>query len=138
AAAIAAGTPFTAFFMTPLFYIPIAVFFVGMAIYALLANRAAWWSWVIGSALIAVAVYFGAIGARILLAQLMGGEPVAFLDLALNPLLIAAAVIGREVSLWFGAIVAARGRKVKERNREARAAHEREVAELRASYGQPA
>ena len=41
------------------------------------------------------------------------------------PLAIAAFVIGRELTIWFGAWVAARGRRVTELNREAQREYER-------------
>ena len=51
-----------------------------------------------------------------------------------NPVVVAAALIAREVSLWTGSLIARRGRRLTVRNAEARTAWEREVAEKKAEY----
>ena len=108
------------FLAGPLFYIPVLAFLVITVLWVLLANRASWWAWVIGSLVIAVVVYFASIGALLLMA---GGFSLtasaatkAFYGFASNPALIAAALIAREVAIWFGAAIAVRGRRVRERN----------------------
>ena len=123
----------------PLFYIPVAVFLVLMILWALLANRASWWAWVIGSLVIAALTYLASIGALILMAggvALTASEATqTFRELAVNPVLIAAGLLAREVSIWFGAAIASRGRKVRERNQVAREEFDREEAEKRAGLG---
>jgi hypothetical protein len=47
----------------------------------------------------------------------------------LNPGAIAAGVVAREVPIWFGAWIAARGRKVTARNIEARQEYDRLIDE---------
>jgi len=47
-----------------------------------------------------------------------------------SPILIVAALLAREAAIWTGAILARRGRRLKVVNAEARAAFEREQAEL--------
>lgn len=123
----------------PLFYIPVLVFLVIMVLWVLLANRASWWAWVIGSLVIAAVVYFASIGILLLMAGGFGltasAATEAFYTFATNPVLIAAALIAREASIWFGAAIAVRGRKVRERNYEAWETFEREEAEKRAQFG---
>jgi hypothetical protein len=113
------------------FIVPVAVFFVAFVLLVLISNRATWWAYVLGSFLVALAVYFGSIGVILLMANVFGMTPDAaaagFVSLATSPALIVAAVLAREVTIWFGAAVASRGRKVTERNLEARAAYEREL-----------
>jgi hypothetical protein len=119
------------FFTQPEFIVPLAVFIVAFAILVLLTNRAGWWSYVFGSFLVALAVYFGSIGVILLTANVLGMTADvasdAFWRLAASPYLIIAGILAREVTIWFGAAIARRGRKVKERNLEARAAYEREL-----------
>src|SRR5690554_351972 len=119
------------FFTQPEFIVPLVVFLVAVALLVLLTNRAGWWAYVLGSFLVALAVYFGSIGVILLTANVFGMTADvasdAFWSLAVSPYLIIAAVLAREVTIWFGAAIARRGRKVKERNLEARAAYEREL-----------
>lgn len=128
----------TAFLTNPLFFVPALAFLVMMILWALIANRASWWSWVIGSLIIAVVTYFASIGVLLLLAGGFGltasqGTDL-FVSFATNPVLIAAALIARESAIWFGAAIARRGRKVRERNYEAWQAFEREEAQKRAEF----
>lgn len=122
----------------PLFYVPVLVFLVATVLWALLANRASWWAWVLGSLVIAVVVYFATIGVLLLMAGGFGltGSQAAdlFRGFALNPAVVVAALLAREVAVWFGAAIAARGRKVRERNYEAWQRFEREEEEKRAEF----
>lgn len=119
------------------FYVPVAFFFVGFLIVALIANRAGWWAHVIGSLLIALFIYFGTVGVGLIrggvIMQTPNDASRLFTEALLNPYVIAAALLGREVSLWFGAAISARGRRVKAKNIEARETFERETAESRAA-----
>lgn len=117
----------------PLFYVPVLAFLVLMLLWALLANRASWWAWVLGSLIIAALVYIVSIGVLLLAAGGFGltasQAAETFTGLALNPAIIVAALLAREVSVWFGAVIAARGRKVRERNYEAWQEFEREESQ---------
>lgn len=121
------------FLTGPLFYVPVLVFLVAMVLWALLANRASWWAWVLGSLIIAAVVYFATIGVLLLMAGGFGltGSQAAglFTGFALNPAVVIAALLAREVSVWSGAAISARGRKVRERNYEAWQEFEREEAQ---------
>lgn len=130
--------PLFGFLASPQFYIPTLFFIIAFVLLVLIANRAAWWAYILGSVIVALVVYFGSIGALllangvILMTPAEAGE--AFRDGLVNPIIIAATLLAREVSLWTGSIIARRGRRVKERNATARATWEREVAEKRAEY----
>jgi hypothetical protein len=127
------------FFTSPLFYVPVLVFLVAMILWALLANRASWWSWVIGSFVIAAITYFASIGIFLLMEGGFGLTPTAataaFATMAVQPAMIAAALIARECAIWFGAAIAKRGRKVRERNYVAWQAFEHEETQKRAEFG---
>lgn len=127
------------FFSSPLFSVPVLVFLVLMILWALLANRASWWSWVIGSLVVAVGTYFISIGIFLLMQGGFGmtasAASDAFVRFTLNPAMIAAALVARECAIWFGAAIARRGRRVRERNYEAWQAFELDEAQKRAGVG---
>lgn len=113
-----------AFLGSASFIFPIAIVFIVFALWALLVNRAGWWAWILGSFIAAAAVYAGTIG----LAGLIYQVQIPWTD----PVLIVSAVLAREVTVWFGGILSARGKRLKVRNIEARAKFDREEAERRA------
>ncbi len=125
-----------AFLTQTQFYIPMLFFVVAFVILVLLVNRGAWWAYIIGSVLVAVVVYFGTIGLGLLTTGVISNTPSEangrFIAQLSNPFVIASALLAREVSLWFGALISRRGRSLKERNAVAREAYDRELAERRA------
>jgi NhaP-type Na+/H+ or K+/H+ antiporter len=88
---------------------------------------------VLGSFFAGAAVYFAYIGGALLTVQswtLSQNEVSQFVGtLWTSALTIASAIVAREVSVWFGAWIAARGRRMRERNRHARDEYERRLAE---------
>lgn len=109
---------------TPAFLLPVAAFFAALALIVLAVNRAGWWAYVLGgffvAAITAAAALVGAWTA-------VGGAAlpddrtlvVEFLrDPAVLAVVLAAGVLGREVSVWGGALIAGRARAVKRRNAE--------------------
>lgn len=136
---LAQGGGFTFNFLAQAtFYLPTLFFIIGFVLLVLLANRANWWAYIFGSILVALFVYFGTIGSVMLAngAILRTPEEAAqmFEQGLVDPVVIVATLIAREVSLWTGSLIARRGRRVTVRNAEARQAWEREVAETRAEY----
>lgn len=119
------------------FLVPVLLFLVAAIVLALLANRAGWWAHVLGSLVVGLFVYFGTIGILLLFNNVVLLTPSeaggAFRAAMLNAPIIMAGLLAREVALWSGAITSARGRRVRERNAEARAAFDREQAEAPAS-----
>ncbi|KQX07953.1 MULTISPECIES: hypothetical protein [unclassified Leifsonia] len=128
-----AADAFRDFASRPVFYVPIIAFFGVFALLAAIINRAGWWAWVVGAFFGAVLVYFSYIAASLLTVgawTLTYDEAIAFLaNRWFDPLAIGAAVIAREVPIWFGAWIASRGRKVTERNIAARQEYDRVLAE---------
>ncbi len=120
------------------FFIPVVAFLVGFVLLVLIVNRAAWWSYILGSIFVALFVYFG----TILFGMISNGLFLASADEARdlfvsqlgNPFVIVSALLAREVSMWVGAGIAARGRRVKQRNVIARENYDRELAEKRAEH----
>lgn len=126
------------FGLSAIFWVPIASYLVFSIAFVLIVNRAAWWSHVLGSLFVAILSYAASLGILALANDVINRTPeeAALLigALAVNPFLIAALVLAREASLWFGLAISARGRRVKERNAADRAAFEQTVAERRAEY----
>lgn len=129
------------FLATAQFYIPTLLFIVAFVVLVLIINRASWWAYIVGSFLVAVAVYFGTIGLGLLSTGIILDTPAEgaarFAAELRSPFIIVAAILAREVSIWAGAILSRRGRRLKVRNAEARAEYEQELADRRAEYDRP-
>lgn len=124
------------FLLRPIFYVPVIAFLVFMILWSLLANRAGWWAWVLGSIVVALLTYAASVGVLMLLAGGFGltseQAGLTFWVYAMTPALLVATLLARESALWFGGAVAKRGRKVRQRNYEAWQAFEQEQAAKRA------
>ncbi|MFT4137109.1 ABC transporter [Microbacterium sp.] len=110
-------------------WVPVLVFFVAFWLLGAIINRGRWGVWVVLGLLVGVASYGGHLLGQLFQAPFwaltarQGAEVVEGQLLA--PLAIAAFVIGRELTIWFGAWAAARGKRVTELNREAQREYER-------------
>ena len=126
------------FFGSLAFYTPAIFFFVGFVIVVVFANRASWWSYVLGSLFVGLFVYFGTVGTGLLVNNVLGETATGaarLLATALSsPFIIGAALVAREVSMWMGAFISARGRKVKARNIDARDTFDSESAARTSEY----
>jgi hypothetical protein len=127
-------------FITTLdFYAPVLMFAVGFVVLVLIVNRAGWAAHVIGSIFVALVVFFGGTGIILLLHinQIPSNQVgEAFSQVLFDSGSIVAALLGREVALWMGFAIAARGRKVRARNVDARVLYDQEIAAKRAEYEQ--
>jgi len=111
------------------FLMAAAGFFLAWVVTATIVNRSGWVHWVLGGFIIGLVVFLAWVGGFLIqerawtlsideiLAEVTG---VAF---TFGPVL--AFVVAREIPVWFGGWIAARGRKVREANLEARAEYER-------------
>ncbi|AGW40622.1 hypothetical protein O159_04150 [Leifsonia xyli subsp. cynodontis DSM 46306] len=123
---------------------PIVAFFVGMAVLIQIVNRARWWGYILGGLVVAVFVYFVYIGAGLIDAHYWQRTPDEFQVLLrsawVNPFAVLSAVLAREVSVWTGAWLAARSRRLKARNAEAQADYEQQLVDAQnqavAAYAQ--
>jgi hypothetical protein len=129
---------FAQFIQSAAFWVPVLVFLVAFVLLVLVVNRSGWAAHVFGSALVALVVYFGSIGILLLLAQIVGAASGAagatFAGVASQPFVILAGLVAREVSIWIGLAIAARGRRVKARNLELVDEWEAEHADTKAQY----
>ncbi|MFF1634498.1 hypothetical protein [Leifsonia sp. NPDC058248] len=125
---------------------PVVVFFVGMVVLIQILNRARWWAYILGGLVVAVLVYFSFVGAALMdndITKLTPNEAGVLVSrLWVNPFAVLAGVIAREVTIWTGAWLAARGRKLKIRNAEAQADYDQRLADAQnqavAAYATPA
>ena len=110
-------------------WVPVVVFFIAFWLLGAIINRGRWGAWVIFGLLVGVAAYLGHLLGALLQApfwMLTASEGAALVESQLlTPLAIGAFIIGRELTIWFGAWVAARGARVTELNVEAQREYER-------------
>ena len=110
-------------------WVPVVVFFIAFWLLGAIINRGRWGAWVVFGLLVGVASYVGHILGALFQApfwMLTAREGAALVESQLvAPLAIAAFIIGRELTIWFGAWVAARGARVTELNVEAQREYER-------------
>ena len=121
-------------------------FFVGLVLLVLIVGRAGWWAYVLGGFFVAALVwaavtlglaYFGTPfeSPR----EMLGGSRGWSGDLhtlvtrfGLTVPALGAALVAREVTVWFGAWIGGRGRRIKQRNARELADYEASLAESKA------
>lgn len=112
-----------------LFWVPVIVFFFAFWTLGAILNRARWAHWVIWGLLVGVASYAGYLLGALIQApfwELTAREGATLLEGQLFfPYAILSFVLGRELTIWFGAWVARRGKRVTELNEEAQREYER-------------
>ncbi|MCT9001800.1 ABC transporter [Microbacterium memoriense] len=123
------GTEALAALTTWWFWVPVVVFFISFWLLGAIINRGRWAYWVIFGLLVGVASYGGHLLGQLFQAPFWTLTAREGADLVegqlLAPLAIAAFVIGREITIWFGAWVSSRGARVTEINNEAQREYER-------------
>ncbi|GAB3595255.1 ABC transporter [Microbacterium tumbae] len=111
------------------FWTPVVVFFLGFWFLGAIINRGRWGLWVVFGLIVGVIAYFGYILGQLfeapfwLITASEGAELVG--EQVYAPLAIAAFVLGRELTIWFGAWVARSGARKTELNAEAQREYER-------------
>ncbi len=110
-------------------WVTTAVFYIALLIFVAIANRARWGYYVIFGLLVGLASYGGHLLGQLFQApfwSLTASQGVALMESQLvAPLAFVAFVIGRELTIWFGAWIAMHGRRATEYNREALLEYER-------------
>lgn len=122
------GITFGEFITDAVFWIPVLFFTIGFLLVVALVNRAPWWVHVAASLLVGVITYFGSVG-MLLLVTSIAGQNIGFVDTVVNPFVIAATILAREVSIWVGLLISRRGAKLTARNKEDLEAFEAQQAE---------
>ena len=123
------GQAMASFAQSQIVWLPVLLFFVFFELLTLFFNRSGRLAYVLGSLIVGAIVYAGTVGVILLieLPQFQGdGAALAATTANLfgSPVIIAAGFVAREVMLWTGLAVGARGSRVKERNRAARAEYD--------------
>ncbi|GAA1982249.1 ABC transporter [Microbacterium pumilum] len=110
-------------------WVTVAVFFIAFWLLGAIVNRGRWGAWVVFGLLVGFASYGGHLLGTLFQEQfwmITASEGARIIENELYaPLAIAAFIIGRELTIWFGAWAAARGRRVTELNLEAQHEYER-------------
>ncbi|WP_051090679.1 hypothetical protein [Microbacterium sp. 11MF] len=111
------------------FWVPVAVFFLGFWLLGAFINRGRWGLWVVFGLIVGAVAYGGHILGQLFQAPFWSIAPSRANEIVgeqlLAPLAVIAFVLGREITIWFGAWVARRGRRVTELNDEAQREYER-------------
>jgi len=111
------------------FWVPVVVFFLSFWLLGAIINRGRWGLWVVFGLLVGVAAYGGYILGQLFEAPfwLISSSDASELvgEQLFAPLAIAAFVLGRELTIWFGAWVARSGARKTELNDEAQREYER-------------
>ncbi len=104
------------------FWIPVITVFLGFWLLGAIINRGRWGAWVIFGLLVGVAAYGGYVLGVLVQAQSWNLTATAGATLAqealLSPLAFVALVLGREVTIWFGAWVSRIGKHKEAQNAE--------------------
>ena len=111
-------------------------FFIGFTVLVLIGGRAGWWMYVIFGLLVATVTWAAAVLGYALndrfAGEIVSLQPMALLsEYGLIIPVIIAAIVAREVPVWFGAWVGARGRRMKRLNAESITEYESALAEAR-------
>jgi hypothetical protein len=115
----------------PFAWLPVLFFFLLFELTVLLFNRAGRFAYVIASLIVGLLVYIVSV---LLISILIGGGigDTATLARAFeSPEFILTGLVAREVMLWTGFAIGARGTRVRRRDREARKRYAAEVADAR-------
>lgn len=126
-------------FVTSWGYIAAVVaFFLGMVILVLVVGRAGWWAYVLGGFPVGLLVWAAAVFGYAFDPSAMGiaapgtWNPVELAGiLGLTTPMLGAAIVAREVTIWFGAWIGSRGRRVTAKNARLVADYEEALAEVR-------
>lgn len=113
----------------PVFWVPVVVFYLAFWLLGAILNRARWAHWVIWGVLVGVASYGGYLLGVLFQApfwELTARDGRELIEAQLfSPFAILAFVLGRELTIWFGAWVAKRAKRITELNEQAQREYER-------------
>jgi hypothetical protein len=113
----------------PVFWVPVIVFYLAFWLLGAILNRARWAHWVIWGVLVGVASYGGYLLGVLFQAPFwdltvrQGRELIE--GQLFSPFAILSFVLGRELTIWFGAWVAKRAKRITELNEQAQREYER-------------
>lgn len=116
-----------------------AAFFIGLAVLVLIVGRAGWWAYVLGGLPVGVFVWAAAIVGYAFDPTVLGGDvttvwdPVALVrTFGITTPALGAAIVAREATVWFGAWIGWRGRRMTAKNAQLLADYDEALSEVRA------
>lgn len=115
----------------PFAWLPVLFFFLLFELTVLLVNRAGRFTYVVASLIVGFLVYVASV---LLISILVGGGigDTATLARAFeSPEFVLTGLVAREVMLWTGFAIGARGTRVRRRNKEARRQYQEDLADAR-------
>lgn len=115
-----------------IFWMPVIAFFLGFWILGAFINRGRWGFWVIFSVLVGFAAYGGVLFGAMMEAEFWSAPAdsvsSAVMAVRFSPAAFIALVLGREVTVWFGALIAKIGARKQEQNAKAKKEYEDKLA----------
>lgn len=114
-----------------------ASFFVGVLLLVLIFGRAGWWAYVLGGFFVAVLVWAATTVGYALSPEVLGLTRTSWeltslvSDFGLTVPALGAALVAREATIWFGAWIGFRGRRISAKNAQLLADYDVAVAEAR-------
>lgn len=116
---------------TTLAWLPVLLFFLFFELVVLLINRAGRIAYVLASLIVGVIVYVLTVVLFSLIARNGLGDANTLAQTFLNWEFILVGLVAREVMLWTGFAIGARGTRVRRRNKEARRQYQEDLADAR-------
>ena len=109
------------------FWTPVALFFIGFWLLGAIINRGRWGHWVVWGLIVGVISWAGFVLGQFFEAPfwtITASEGLKLLETqTLAPMAVASFIIGRELTIWFGAWAAARGKKVDRKSTRLNSSH---------------
>jgi hypothetical protein len=110
----------------PGYWVPVLFFLIGLLLATLVINRGGWWAHIVGSLGVGLFVWIGSAAVVTLITLYVYRGSATLIESMSTPFAVAGGVIAREIALWVGVILGHRGRTLKQRNLDDRAAFDRE------------
>jgi hypothetical protein len=129
--AAAVGPETAAIASSPFGWLPVIFFFLLFELTVLLLNRAGRFTYVVASLIVGVLVYVISVLLVSVIVRGSLGDASTLAQTFLLPWSLLTGLVAREVMLWTGFAIGARGKRVRRRNKAAKQAYEAEVAERR-------
>ena len=118
---------------SPFGWLPVLFFFLLFELTVLIFNRAGRFLYVVMSLVVGVLVYVASIALIIAMSPAGLADMATLQRAALDPTFVLTGLAAREVMLWTGVAIGARGTRVRKRNRAARDAYRAEVQDGQAA-----
>lgn len=123
------GAQLAQYATTPFAWLPVLFFFLLFELTVLIFNRAGRFLYVVASLVVGVVVYVVSVLLITILVRGDVGDRATLEQSFLSPLFVLAGLAAREVMLWTGVAIGARGTRLRKRNRADRDSYRAELGE---------